>query len=191
MRTQLGRLLELPILGALLVVAGFWIGGKFHPLGFLLAAIPILLWAGLNVAALAQRLREARRRRAIVATALDELQGKGFDTQLLIKGDLGRGDAWVAFDFTRSEAAVLTDTGTVSRALSTLSTVRIGDGARRLGATVPEYYCLDLYFGPKDEPYRSDAACSVAAPSLRAARRWAGALQQRLGPSVVFTDYAG
>jgi len=42
-----GRI-NLPALGAVLVVLGFWIGGKFHPLGFILAAIPIGVWAWLS-----------------------------------------------------------------------------------------------------------------------------------------------
>ena len=39
----------LPIAGAVLVVTGFWIGGKHHPAGFILAVIPILLWVGLHL----------------------------------------------------------------------------------------------------------------------------------------------
>jgi len=46
----------LPVAGAVLVVLGFWIGGKHHPAGFVLAAIPIGIWAGLH-------LRHAWRRR--------------------------------------------------------------------------------------------------------------------------------
>lgn len=38
----------LPVLGAVLVVLGFWIGGKVHPAGFILAAIPIGAWAALH-----------------------------------------------------------------------------------------------------------------------------------------------
>ncbi len=191
MRPQRGRLLELPILGALLVIAGFWIGGKYHPLGFTLAAIPILLWAGLNIAHAMQRFGLAGRRRKIVMNALDGLRGSGFDAQLLLKGDLGNGDTWVAFDFTRQEAAVLTDEGKALHPLSSLSTIRVAEGARRFGASTPEYYCLGLYFAPADEPYRKDAGCSVVAPSLRAARRWARELHERLGARVPVTDYAG
>ncbi len=44
-----GRI-NLPALGAVLVVLGFWIGGKLHPLGFILAAIPIGIWAWLGFA---------------------------------------------------------------------------------------------------------------------------------------------
>jgi hypothetical protein len=191
LRAQRGRLLELPILGALLVVAGFWIGGKYHPLGFILASIPILLWAGLNVAHALQRFRLAGRRRKIVLKALDGLREGGFDAQLLLKGDLGNGDTWVAFDFTREEAAVLTDAGKALHPLSSVSTIRVAEGARLLGASTPEYYCVDLYFAPADEPYREDASCSVVAPSLRAARRWARELHERLRARVPVTDYAG
>jgi len=49
----------LPLSGAVLVVLGFWIGGRHHPAGFVLAAIPIAIWAGLHAAAW---LRERRRR---------------------------------------------------------------------------------------------------------------------------------
>lgn len=50
---------RLPVVGAVLVVLGFWIGGRHHPAGFVLAAIPIAIWAGLHAAAW---LRERRRR---------------------------------------------------------------------------------------------------------------------------------
>jgi len=45
----------LPVAGAVLVVIGFWIGGKHHPAGFILAAIPILAWAGLHARAWVRR----------------------------------------------------------------------------------------------------------------------------------------
>jgi len=38
----------LPAVGAILVVLGFGIGGKIHPAGFILAAIPIGAWAALH-----------------------------------------------------------------------------------------------------------------------------------------------
>jgi flavin-dependent dehydrogenase len=41
----------LPVGGAVLVVLGFWIGGKHHAAGFALAAVPIVIWAGLHAAA--------------------------------------------------------------------------------------------------------------------------------------------
>jgi hypothetical protein len=44
-----GRI-NLPALGAVLVVLGFWIGGKFHQAGFILAAIPIGIWAWVSFA---------------------------------------------------------------------------------------------------------------------------------------------
>jgi len=36
------------VVGAALVVLGAWIGGKYHPAGFIIAAIPIGVWAALH-----------------------------------------------------------------------------------------------------------------------------------------------
>jgi len=49
----------LAVSGAVLVVLGFWIGGKHHPAGFVLAVVPIAIWAGLHAVA---RLRARRGR---------------------------------------------------------------------------------------------------------------------------------
>jgi hypothetical protein len=37
------------VVGAILVVIGFWLGGKYHPAGFVIAAIPIGAWAALHL----------------------------------------------------------------------------------------------------------------------------------------------
>lgn len=48
----------MPVFGAVLVVIGFWIGGKYHPWGFVLAAIPIGIWGALHVQHWLRRRRD-------------------------------------------------------------------------------------------------------------------------------------
>lgn len=173
---QAGRLLELPILGAVLVVLGAWLGGKYHPAGFILSLIPILIWAGLSAARLALRVGRAWRLRGAIRAQLRGLLAQGFDAQLLLKGDLGWGDAWAAFDFARGEIAVLRESGMTRHALGQLKEVFVGDGARRLGDTNPHYYTLELGFAPPGEA----RAISIAARRRGTAQAWAERVTQRL-----------
>ena len=136
---------------------------KYHPAWWLLAAAPILVWFGINVAAFALSLRTRLRRARAIRERLAALQAEGFAAQLVCKGDLARGGAWAAFD--RREVKILSEDGVRSFELSRLASVMI-DETHRLGDPTPLYYSLSLSFGDPGAP------ASIATASRREAERW-------------------
>ena len=157
---QRGRLLELPILGAILVVAGVWLT-KYHWSGILVAALPIVLWLGLLSAAFVAGVATAIRRRRAIRAHLAALQAEGFVATLLCKGDLSRGEHWAAFD--GAQARIVSADAVRSFDLSLLKSVHI-DAATRLGDPNPLYYAVALSF--------PDFTGSIVTTSRRKARRW-------------------
>jgi hypothetical protein len=162
LRRQSGRLLELPILGAILVVVGAWLS-KYHPAFWLIAAAPILVWFGINVAGFVWRIRTRLRRGRAVRAHLAALQAAGFNAQLVCKGDLARGEAWAAVD--GSAVKIVTEEGVRSFELSRLGELTI-DEAHRLGDPTPLYFSLSLYSG-----------ASLVTTSRREAERWKNGLE--------------
>jgi hypothetical protein len=154
---QRGRLLELPILGAVLVVVGVWLT-RYHWSGILLAALPIVVWLWLLSAGMTTGLR---RRRAIRAR-LAALQAEGFVATLLCKGDLSRGEHWAASD--GAQVKILSAEAVRSFDLSLLKSVHV-DEATRLGDSNPLYYSVSLSF--------PDFNASIVTTSRTRAQRWA------------------
>src|SRR5262249_32592556 len=148
---QGGRLLELPILAALVMMAGLWLGG-YHPAGYLLAALPILLFLLFFVAHSIQRARIPRRRR-VMRERLPALQAEGFNAQLVCEGDLACRDAWAAFDAAKGEAKVIAADGVRSYALAALASIRVENAP--IGPE-PLHYLLSLYFGDPQAPFRPE-----------------------------------
>jgi hypothetical protein len=181
-RRQSGRLLELPILGAILVVVGVWLG-KYHPAGFALAALPIVLWLGILVAGFVSRVRTRLRRGRAVRARLAALQAEGFAAQLVCEGDLARGEAWAAFDPAANAVKLVSEEGVRSFELSGLGSVTI-DEAHRLGDPTPLYYSLDLFFGDPNAPARLGERASVATTSRREAARWKSEIEALRAPPV-------
>ena len=157
---QRGRLLELPILGAMLVVVGVWLT-KYHWSGILVAALPIVLWLGLLSTAFIVGMTTAIRRRRAIRAHLAALQAEGFVATLLCKGDLSRGEHWAAFD--GAQAKIVSADAVRSFDLSLLKSVHI-DAATRLGDPNPLYYAVALSF--------PDFTGSVVTTSRARARRW-------------------
>jgi len=161
-REQAGRLYELPLLGAILVVVGVGLG-KYHPAGFALAAVPIVVWLGIIVTGFVWRIRTRFRRGRVIRAGLAALRAEGFDAQLVCKGDLARGEAWAAVDPARDSVVILSEESVRRLELSRLSSVTI-DEAHRLGDPTPLYFSLGLHFG--------DLHASLVTTSRREAERW-------------------
>ena len=159
-RRQRGRLYELPLLGAILVVAGVWLT-KYHWAGILVAALPIVLWLGLLSTAFVVGMSTALRRRRAIRERLAALRAAGFVATLLCKGDLARGEHWAAFDGT--QARIVSADGVRSFELSLLKTIHI-DPATRLGDPHPLYYGVSLSFPGFN--------ASIVTTSRRKAERW-------------------
>jgi hypothetical protein len=179
-RAQLGRLYELPLLGAILVVVGAWLA-KYHPAGWLLAAAPILVWLGIIVAGFVWRVRTRLRRGRAVRARLAALQAEGFSAQLVCKGDLARGEAWAAFDPAADAVKLVGEEATRGFALSRLGAVTI-DEPHRLGDPTPLYYVLSLYFGDPNAPFQAGLCASIATTRRREAERWKKAIDALMGP---------
>lgn len=157
---QRGRLLELPVLGAVLVVTGVWLT-RYHWSGILVAALPIVLWLGLLSAGFFAGMTTALRRRRAIRAHLAALQAEGFVAQLLCKGDLSRGEHWAAFD--GAQAKILSAEAVRSFDLSLLQSIHV-DEATRLGDSSPLYYSVALSF--------PDFNASIVTTSRARAQRW-------------------
>jgi hypothetical protein len=156
------------------MVAGLWLG-SYHPAGYALVALPVVLWLGvLAVAFVVSVLVRTRRGRAVRAR-LASLQAGGFTPALVCKGDLARGETWAAFDPARDEVKVLSAEEVRSFELSRLSSAEI-DAATPLGSTTPLYYSLSLYFGDPKAPLQPELRAGLATSSRRKAERWREAI---------------
>jgi hypothetical protein len=161
-----------PLAGAVLVVIGAWLGGKYHPAGFLVALVPLAAaaWIGLWRWSAAGRLA-ARRRRAIRAR-LETLRGEGFEPQLVLQGDLARGEAWAAFDFGKAQALIMTEEDARTVPLAHIDSVRVREWTS-VGNPLPQYYSLLIRF--------VDGEVDIMAAGRPEAQRWGDALAGRGG----------
>jgi hypothetical protein len=161
------------------MIAGLWLGG-YHPAGYLLTALPVVLWLGLVVAGFVWRVRTRLRRGRVVRERLAALQAEGFSPRLVCKGDLARGEAWAAFD--PAVVKILSEEGVRSFELSRLGMVTI-DEPRRLGDPTPLYYSLGLFFGDPNAPARLGERAAVATTSRREAGRWKSEIEALMASS--------
>jgi len=126
---QSGRLLELPILAAVLGILGVWIGSAYHPSGYIIAVIPIVVWAGMVIMERGIQASEANRVRQTMGVHLSTVSTQNFDPQLVLKGNLKWSKAWAAFDFTRGEVAVMFEDDVIRQPISQLRNKGPSDNA--------------------------------------------------------------